>query len=392
MTEFTADIMPTSSKNSDLENKSYDAAFIGKLSNDDVVRHLAPRIRDKIHDYYPDLADSNVIVKGKAWGGQETARTFRFEIISNDSHAKRVFFVKLCPIFERINPSLTEYETLQLLHERMPLVQKNCHVSRPIDFYPELNAYAMESVGTKDFRSYLLRNNSWLRRDGSLTDLFSVVEGCGDWLRTFHEITRSKKSLRFNSNVFIKNMNADFDYNFLRKFAFKKETLSALDALLERLTSLDNKYDMPCAKWHWDYTPGHVYLDKERISVIDILGIDDIPVYEDIGRFLAAMATVNNLPLYPLFDHQRADTVFCDIFLSSYARDARYDKDKLLLFASIYKLKYLIIGFSGQHFRVSSKLHPIAGKVYANLRLVKLFEPALLRNARVIVKMLDRCT
>jgi hypothetical protein len=367
---------------------AYDPDIVGSLSNDAVVRHLARRIGEKVGVYYPEMDARAVTVTGKVWGGQETARTFRFEARWQGMTKEQVIFVKLCPVFEHINPSAVEFETLQLLHERMPSIQSNCHVSRPLDFYPELNAYAMESVGTKNFKPYLLRRNSLFSSDGSLAALYSVVSGCADWLRIFHGITRSASKRPFDCRSFVDGINEDYDYRSLRKFHFRKETLAALDALIDELVLLDGAYELPCAAWHWDFTPGHVYLDNGRISVIDVLGAGDSPIFEDIGRFLAAMATINSFPFYPFFDHRRADFVLGEIFLESYAKDTSRDLETFKLFAAIYKLKYLIVWFCGQNYRVSSKIHPLAGRLFANSRLVRLFEPSLLRVVDEIARRL----
>lgn len=354
--------------------------FHWQYSNEYVVNLLTQKIKDNMERYYSDLGDQKVSVTGKPWGGQETARTFRLEIRSTKGSKQRIIFVKLCPIFPSMNPALMEYETLQLLYDKMPLVQKGCYVSRPLDYYPELNGYAMESVGTKSFKPYLLKNNSRLRNDDALSDLFSTISGSARWLKTFHEITRSKKIVKFEHKTIIDSINEDFDYHSLKKFNFGKETIHQLDLLMDKLASLDNKYDLPCAKWHWDFTPGHIYLDNNRISVIDILGIEDTPIYEDIGRFLASMTAINNLPLYLFYDYRRAAGPLCDRFVESYVSDTEYDKELFLFFTNIYKLKYLIIWFFSQHMRVSNKINPMIGNAFANLRLVKFYEKPILQT------------
>ncbi len=387
-----AENAPASLKESSPAATGYDQNTVRNLSNDDIVQHLARKIRDNLRVYYPGADFRAAKIAGKAWGGKGNARTFRFEIRSGLLPDNHVIFAKLYPIYGRFNPALYEYETLRLLYERMPLIQKNLGVSRPLDFYPELNAYAMESAGTKSFKQYLLKKNIVLRSDASLSELFKIVSGCAAWLRAFHAITGVGKTTAFSLKSYIGSLNQDYDYHSLRNFKFKPGTIRATDSLLKDLGSLDGRYDLPCAKWHWDFTPGHIYLDDDRITVIDILGGDDTPVFEDIGRFLAAMSTVNNLPLYPLFAHRRSETILCDRFIESYAADAGYDKERFILFTNIYKLKYLIIWFCGQHSRVSSKVHPAVGNAFANLRLVRLFERPLLRTVNEITRGLTRLT
>ena len=164
-----------------------------------------------------------------------------------------------------------------------------------------------------------------------------------------------------------------------------------LDNLMRNLAFLDNKYDLPCAKWHWDFTPGHVYLDNNRISVIDILGIDDTPIFEDIGRFLAGMIAINNFPFYPFYDFRRAEGPLCDSFMETYlSAHSNYDKEQFLLFTHIYKLKYLIIWFFSQYQRVSRKVSPAVGTAFANLRLVPFYERPIMNTINKITEKVQK--
>ena len=142
--------------------------------------------------------------------------------------------------------------------------------------------------------------------------------------------------------------------------------------------------------WHWDYTPGHVYLDNGKISVIDILGLDDAPIYEDIGHFLAAMESVNYLPFYLLFDKKRAGKEFSDIFLDEYENGDSRDRDIFVLFSYIYKLKFLILYFGGQYMRASRYFHSTGAKLYANIRAVGVFEEPIDRTIDEIYKRFDK--
>lgn len=357
------------------------------LLEEDALKELTRRIADNLPDYFDGLS-GNEQVTGKVWGGQETARTFRFDVRNGGGKVKHVIFSKICPVFEKLDPARMEYETLQLLCERIPALWNDCRVSRPLGYFPDLNAYAMEAVGSHNFRTYLLKTNSRFKGNSSVDGLYSKVAGCARWLNAFHKVTASKKRKPFRAEPFVVSINEDYDYRVLKDYGFSAETIKKVFKVIEDLSRLDGKVDIPCAKWHWDFTPGHVFLDNGLISVIDILGLDDTPIFEDIGHFLAAMSTVNNLPLYPFFDHAHASGPMCDSFMETYLKNCDIDRDIFLLLTNIYKLKYLLIWFCGQNFRVSSKIHPLAGKLFTEFRLVKLFEPSLLKTAGYISERL----
>ncbi len=367
-------------------NDTSGETFHWQFSDEYVVDWFSRELKDNVEKYYSDLTPAGVRITGKAWGGQETARTFRFEIRPIHRSVSRIIFIKLTPFFPSMNPAVLEYATLKLLYDKIPLVRDNCHVSRPLDYYPNFNAYSMESVGTISFKPYLLKNNSRFRSDHAISDLFSIVSGSAGWLSAFHKITKSKISIQFDHKTILDGINEDFDFFSLGKFHFSKEMIRQLDHLMQNLALLDNKYDLPCAKWHWDFTPGHVYLDNNRISVIDILGIDDTPIFEDIGRFLASMTAINNFPFYPFYDFQRAEGPLCDRFMEAYLSATEYDKEQFLLFTYIYKLKYLIIWFFSQHQRVSRKVNLAVGTAFANLRLVSFYEIPIMHTINKITE------
>lgn len=370
-------------QNAEIQNNIQ--AIEPRLKKKDIIAILSQKLRNNLNSYYPDLDKDRTLITGKSLGGH-VASTYRFEITSGNNSKKNIIFIKLCPIFEALNPALMEYQTLQLLYHKMPLIQKDCYVPRPLDYFPDLHAYAMESVGTKSLREYLLKNNSLLRADDSISELLDLVSGSANWLRAFHKITISVKPLKFDSEAFIKSFIEEFDYHSLSNFKFPKNTINRLENTIKGLSSINGAFDMPCAKWHWDYTPGHVFIDNGKISVIDILGLDNTPIYEDIGHFLAALTSVNNLPFYPLFDFKRANDKLCGHFLDSYYSGTDYEGEEFILLSNIYRLKYLIVYFCGQYQSISKKTHPLVGKAFANLRLVKLFNEPILHTIDEITK------
>jgi hypothetical protein len=354
------------------------------LSNKDFIQIIKNKLFLNFEKYFQEFKGLEINIEGKLWGGQETARTFRFKISSVSKEYSYYVFVKLCPIYETVNPAKMEYETLELLYKTMPSFGTRYNVPRPLDYFDDLNAYVMKSVGEFNFKNYLLKRNSRFKPESQIKDLYEIISDCANWLRIFHEITKSKHEVKFNLAQYIESLNEEWAYGSLKRYSFKCDVVKMIDELLQKLPIFDGKINLPCAKWHWDFTPGHVFLDGGKINVIDILGVNDTPIYEDIGRFLASLSTINNLPFYPFFDHDRADNSFCDVFIDAYLSGTNYKKETFLFFSYLYKLKYLIMWFLGQHYRVSTKVHPLIGDVFANLRLVSVFEGPLIKTIDVI--------
>lgn len=357
-----------------------------RLPNKEVISIFTKRLNDNLGSYYKDLDKKEVEISGIPLGGQ-FAQTFKFIIRSDD--IKHYVFIKICPIYNDLDVARKEFDTLITLFEKMNNSGNNITVSRPLDYYPDLNAYAMESVGTHDFRKYLLKYNSILRSDDSNCELLDLISGSAKWLSVFHGHTMSSHNIEFDYDNYIGGFEDEFDYRELVKFGFKNVIIDEIESVIGKLPDLTGMLKMPCAKWHWDYTPGHVYLDNGKISVIDILGVDDTPIYEDIGHFLAALTSINNLPFYPLFDHKRACFSLCDQFIRSYFSETDYDEKEFMLLTNIYRLKYLIVYFLGQYRLVCDKTHPAIGKLFVKYRMVGLFARPLEHTLGNITELMN---
>jgi hypothetical protein len=356
------------------------------LSSKDMISMLHKRIEENIEFYFPEAAARDVRIVGKPWGGTGTGRTFKFRILSPNSKVNHDLFIKVSPKFETLNPGTSEYEALKLLYPRMPLIAKGCHVPRPLDFFYDLNALLTESVGNKSFREYLLKKNSKKSGVESLSDLCSTVAGCGHWLGSFHEITKNGKFVKFDSSELIETFRRDFER--LKRLGLFKFVLAELETTFYSLRLLNERFLMPVAMWHYDFTPGHVFIDNNKITVIDILGLENA-IYEDIGKWLSAMGTVNSFPLYLYFDYERANSKLGDVFLEAYVSHTALDKDEFILLSNIFKLKYLVWTFLVQNERISQKIHPAAAKMFARLRLRKIYQNNILRTINTISEKME---
>ncbi len=363
--------------------------FLGRsrgatLSDNDMISILRKRLRENIQGYFPEILAKATRIVGRPWRGTGTGRTFKFRILSSCNKVSHDIFIKVSPKFENLNPGTSEYEALKLLYPKMPLSMKGCHVPRPLDFFYDLNALVTESVGKNSFKRYLLRNNSKKRSAKSLNGLSSVVEGCAHWLHTFHEITKNGIFVQFEPSKFTNTFVEEFEI--LKKLGLFGPLIDKIESTLRTLSLLDGKFLMPCAMWHYDFTPGHVFIDDNKICVIDVLGLPDAPIYEDIGKWLSAMPVVNSFPLYPNFDYECANGWLGDVFLDAYLSQTTLAENEFVILSNIFKLKHLILTFVAQTSRISEIVHPIASKMFIRLRLRRIYERNLLRTIDSILE------
>lgn len=349
------------------------------------VESLASRIRERIDAYYPDLSMYSVKIKGRRWGGKGTAKTFRFEINFGDNGFRKVMFVKFSPFNSDNNMGRLEYEALSFLYPKMSLVEQHYNVPRPIDFYDDINALLIEEVEGLCFRDYLLRANSFLSSEASISQLCTTVFNCGKWLELFHTLTREDKKTLFSVNEFSSSFVKELES--LNRSGFNQRTVNSVRQLMNNLESLGKVFSAPLAMWHYDFTPGHVFVNNDNISVIDIYGTRGISIYEDIGHWLASMSVVNNLPRHPFFNFYAANGVLGEKFLDGYFTNGDIKRVESFLLAYLYKLKYLIITFHEQYTMISDAIHPLAAKLYSKLRLTRLFEKHIDETCQVAMKI-----
>ena len=348
------------------------------LSPSQWQQQIVERVRPRIASYFPEMSGREFSIICINIGG-DYAKTVRLEVSTSD--LRKVMFFKQCPIFERLNPGILEFETLKLLYERLPRSTQLCAVARPLDFYQDWNAYAMESVTGDNFKDRLLRLNSRFSGAAAVTQLCASVAKCGEWLKAFHAATQLSTPRPFVAADYVVSIQDELDLSTLKDLRFSPTMLAELDAVLALLPRLDG-WLMPSAKWHWDYTPAHVFLDGDKVSVIDITGLDNVPVYEDIGHFLSALVTVNNLPWFPLYDRNRADGLLCDTFLHVYCEGQVNDSATLL--ANVYKLKSLLLWFNAQYCHARRVLPSYLANAFIYCHLRKVFEPPLLSTIKKV--------
>lgn len=360
----------------------YERKIGARLTNEQVITEVKQRLYDNLDSIYPELPKGKVVINGYSLGGL-FAQTFRFILAYEGKEITA--FVKICPMYEGLDPAKMEFETLETVYEKMRSIKAKYAVSRPLVYFQDLNCYVMESVGVKDLRTILLKYNSFFSSDSSISELRGYIGDSAEWLALFHQITASESKKQFSVDEYMGGLTGEFDYRDLSHYSFSASLVNEIEKTIHKLSSVS--LFMPLAAWHWDYTPGHVYLDNNKISVIDILGMKDTPIYEDIGHYLASITSINNLPGYPLFNRNRSAYDFCDRFMDSYSSSAKLNKNEFLILANIYRLKYLIVYFLIQNEQVSNRLGSVAGKLFSNVRGVRIFEKPILHALSEISRL-----
>jgi hypothetical protein len=193
---------------------------------------------------------------------------------------------------------------------------------------------------------------------------------CGDWLRRFHATFRKEHS----------NLRPWYDYlsgEMIWRIKLLKKELPAHNDLLnvcnhrfsEDLGALETKGTSHI--YHADFAPHNIFLNNDRLQVIDFFGIKRGHGILDIINFLFSIAPKLENPLRPKKQYKR----FCRAFLSGYGSIDLPDPgvpDLILLLQSVKRLLVLAsfanTGNLGRTFiaRRNMNMHIAHLKLYAS--------------------------
>ena len=80
-------------------NDTSGETFHWQFSDEYIIDCFPRELRDNVEKYYADLTPAGVMITGKPWGGQETARTFKFEIRPDSRSASAHYFHQIDTVF-----------------------------------------------------------------------------------------------------------------------------------------------------------------------------------------------------------------------------------------------------------------------------------------------------
>jgi glycosyltransferase involved in cell wall biosynthesis/Ser/Thr protein kinase RdoA (MazF antagonist) len=205
-----------------------------------------------------------------------------------------------------------EYAALELLWREFTRRTARLNVPQPLAHLPEHAALLMEKCAGERLDGALrwsrLRKNREAREQ-----LLRVVEACGEWLATFHEITK-----RAGSPVEIyERIERDFRDELVtcRELGLEAQLTSRIAQQFEQRKAAVFNGEHEIVGRHCDFAPYNVIFSGERVAVIDFEGFARGIVYDDLCYFLGMLET---MPRYHLSSEmsQRAR----ENFLKGYGR------------------------------------------------------------------------
>src|SRR5512133_1120404 len=91
-----------------------------------------------------------------------------------------------------------EYESLQFVYDRIPAMDENLGAIRPLSYFEQYPAIAMEEYPSRTLRQ-LLKNQRFSRIDKSLCELKDAARKTGRWLYYFHHYIHTPTEMHYTN-------------------------------------------------------------------------------------------------------------------------------------------------------------------------------------------------
>lgn len=311
--------------------------------SDEQITALLARMDEDLPRFFPHLAGKDRHIALTFDSRRSSYPLLGADVYVGESSLPAASLVaKFAPAFEDNNEALTEFENLELMHERLGRDDR-LRVPRPLAFYPEMNVLLTERVGGQQFSRLLLASASHTARTPG-AHLVEAARLCGRWLREYHRATHTRSVHPFES---------DFEATVLDKVGqlvahgFDSNLLPALVHTLAGLRQFGRTVEVPVARKHGDFGLQNVHVGDDWIAVFDLSYKVPAVVYEDVDYFLVTLETVNPYPRYPLFDRSKALLLRAPFLGGYFGDDSGSALDRRIVLEGYY-LKNLVFRCSKQ--------------------------------------------
>ncbi|MDQ6799438.1 MAG: glycosyltransferase [Acidobacteriota bacterium] len=266
------------------------------------------------------------------------------EVAISDGSAKREVVVKQ----QRARPAESrkatdrariEYQALTMLRQRMgeeALTEAGRAVAysvpKVLAFDEESAALILEHARGKSLET-IIRDG---RNRGLRNRHFVALHRAGIWLAKMQSQTRSSDDGRHILTAIVVLALRDLELAAVANRALRPDRSRIADRLRTLEAQLAEK-TFPLVGRHGDYWPGNIYIDDDRVEVIDFEGFREGLPLEDVAQFLIHL---DLYVAYPLFS--KVQRKLRAAFLDSYvAFGGKLDDDAMQLFTITTALQFL---------------------------------------------------
>jgi Ser/Thr protein kinase RdoA (MazF antagonist) len=226
-----------------------------------------------------------------------------------------------------------EYEALSFLWHEFARRSHRFAVPKPLDYFPEDAAVVIEKCEGEPL-DQALRWARFFKLNAQRDRLYQQAGACGAWLELFHRITGRAG----DPSEIYERIEWDFceDLRTCLDLGLDPGLASQMATWFERRRDIAFTGDHQIVSSHCDFSPYNVLVSEDRITVIDLEGLQDGIVYDDLCYFVGM---IESLPAYHL--SRKMSLRIRESFLQGYSWHGNLDQDQFDVFMLLAMVKIM---------------------------------------------------
>jgi tRNA A-37 threonylcarbamoyl transferase component Bud32 len=209
------------------------------------------------------------------------------------------------------NAVIREFNSLQTVREYLPAHLRHT-VPEPLVVLPGSKQLVVQALEGKPLSRILKRDANRVLGPLRLKRMAELGRAAGQWLRAFHECTRTK-SLPHRPRPFLDEL--DIRLAQCRANGLSEETIAIARRMVGQRSRQIEGVLLPAAAQQGDFLPQNILVDMDRIGVVDFESFSEGTfTYEDVAIFVTYVQALRSLPYYS----QTALQTLIDSFLEAY--------------------------------------------------------------------------
>jgi hypothetical protein len=195
---------------------------------------------------------------------------------------------RISPVVEFQDRLSLEYDALARIHRHFSQIDDPRFGSIQVfELLPQYRAIVMEAVDQPDLRKLVIREGR-RRSSAGVADLHTAFGHAGAWLHSFHTIDTEKEigELQPRRDDFIEFSRQLTEY--LSRHLGQRSFFSRVDAAVAAQSHGELPDELPLGLGHGDFAMRNILVGPaQRVTALDSLGRYRVPVFRDVGYFLA---------------------------------------------------------------------------------------------------------
>jgi hypothetical protein len=206
-------------------------------------------------------------------------------------------------------------------------------VPRPLHLDEHIPAVVMDTCQGRPLVDYL-KQGRFTRNEQKVNALKRILIQAGRWLKFFQDCTRENKGAIAYMDTMIEQ--ARTDLKTAEAWALHARDAQIISKRIETLRERIDLSSLVVCGHHGDFWPGNIYVDKNRITVIDFEGFRQGLSLEDCANFIVHLELFFSYPTL-----RKRKIIMTSAFLKGYLHTNTHEQNLLVLCIVVKALRML---------------------------------------------------